>query len=164
MAGIIALAICVPATTGNAHIPNECANHAYEAQERVDLYTDGLRELRRISEDQDSDRLHQMRRAILLSIDAIEASTAVVMCAKGKGKTEATAIQESCLVRMRLADRTREATEAAQLEIKIAGLSPLEQRFRRLVHEQNVAIERERRYRENVEKCRAAGIRSETGQ
>lgn len=165
VAGLLVALICMAGFTSvHAHIPNECAEHVYRATERAGLYTDSLERLQGVSAAELPAHAPEIRRAFQLSLDALEAANALVVCATSGERTEEAAIQESCLFRLRLADRTREATDKAALEIEIAGLSPLEQRFRRLLHEQNVEIERERRRRENWERCRAEGAHSSAGQ
>ena len=119
------------------------------------------------------DMLDQVGRTIKLSAPMMESATAAITCTEDGVRSESSVpnpdpgkpalqdfeIRQSCMVKARLADRTREATEKAQLEIDIAGLSPLYQRMARLDHERSIVIERERRHRENVERCQTEASR-----
>ena len=93
---IIGLLVALLCTAGlapvRAHMPDECAPLAHQAHERMVLYGDSLEELRRLPEAHLSTHLPEIRRAIQLSIDAIEAASAVVTCAMGEERIdEATA-------------------------------------------------------------------------
>lgn len=77
---------------GNAHFPDECSEQALQARDHVNLYVEGLEELRQVPEDQTPAYIHHMQRAIRLSVDAVTSSADAVTCAGGEEHTEHAAV------------------------------------------------------------------------
>lgn len=87
--GILVALLCTAGVaSARAHIPNECASQAHQAHERVVQYTDSLAALQGLPAAELSSHMPEIRRAFQLSIQALEAASAVVTCAMDAEKME----------------------------------------------------------------------------
>lgn len=88
---VIAVAITLvgAANGARAHIPEECAPYMFQSERQVEIHSDSLEELHRLSEAEISLHLVPIQRAFSQSLDVIEAATAGVICAMEQQPEEA---------------------------------------------------------------------------
>ena len=82
-----ALALASP-TTSSAHVPSECLGQARQAQGLVERYGDSLRTLDQVPTAELPAHLPEIFGAFNLSLDALDAASAVVACTMGEERMD----------------------------------------------------------------------------